>query len=140
MNTKKIFFFLLLLIGSNGMSVAQKVEIDFDKDVDFSKYKSATFLGWQDGIEKVISEFDQKRFRDAFKDELDKRNLVRVETGGDLVFALYLVIEQKPAQRHIPTTMAMVVAEDTEEDVVDGEVAIPQPVIVNLIITLAHSL
>jgi len=95
MNTKKIFFVLLLLIGSIGMSVAQKVEIDFDKDVDFSKYKSATFLGWQDGIEKVISEFDQKRFRDAFKDELDKRNMERVETGGDLVFVLYLVIEQK---------------------------------------------
>lgn len=91
----KLAILSIFIISAFGISTAQKVEIDFDKDVDFSKYKSVTFLGWQDGIEKVITEFDQKRFRDAFKVEFDKRNLERTEAGGDLMMVLYFVTEEK---------------------------------------------
>ena len=74
---------------------AQKVKVDYDKEVDFSKYKTYTFLGWQDDIDKVLNDFDKKRIKDAFKEQMDMRNLEQMESGGDMTLTLYLVIDQK---------------------------------------------
>jgi hypothetical protein len=94
MKTKFVSFIVLMLLTS-GYSIAQKVNADYDKSVDFSKYTSVSFLGWQDDIGQVIGDFDKKRFTDAFKEEFEKRNLTLVESGGDMAIALYVVAEQK---------------------------------------------
>jgi hypothetical protein len=72
---------------------AQKVNTDYDKATDFTKYTSASFLGWQEGVS--LNDFDKKRFIDAFKVEMEKRNITLVESGGDMAIALYIVAEQK---------------------------------------------
>jgi len=84
----------LILLFSAGL-LAQKVKVDFDKQVDFSKFKTYTFLGWQDDIDKLMNDFDKKRIRDAFKEQMDMRNLERVEEDADMILSLYLVIDQK---------------------------------------------
>lgn len=84
----------LILVFSAGI-FAQKVKVDFDKEVDFSKYKTYTFLGWQDDIDQIVNDFDQKRIRDAFKEQMDMRNLEKVEGNADMTLSLYLVIDQK---------------------------------------------
>jgi hypothetical protein len=93
---KKLFLLtlgLILIFSAN--LLAQKVKVDFDKEVDFSKYKTYTFLGWQDDVDQLMNDFDKKRIRDAFKEQMDMRELEMVESGADMTLSLYLVIDQK---------------------------------------------
>ena len=93
---KKLFLLtlgLILIFSAN--LLAQKVKVDFDKEVDFSKYKTYTFLTWQDDIDQLMNDFDKKRIRDAFKEQMDMRELEMVESGADMTLSLYLVIDQK---------------------------------------------
>ena len=95
MKTLKLLFLSFFLIGGISISVAQNVVTDYDKDLDFSKYTSVSFLGWQEDEGEVLNDFDKKRFMDAFKEEMEKRNLKLVESNGDMSFALYVVADQK---------------------------------------------
>ena len=94
MKTKFVSFIVFMLLTSS-YSIAQKVNTDYDKSVDFTKYTSVSFLGWQDDLGQSLNDFDKKRFTDAFKEEFEKRNLTLVESGGDMAIALYVVAEQK---------------------------------------------
>lgn len=84
-----------LILVSSTYGLAQKVTVDYDKNTDFTKYKTYSFLGWQDDLDQLLNDFDKKRFRDAFQSEMDKRNLKGVESGGDMAFSIYLVVDQK---------------------------------------------
>lgn len=74
---------------------AQKVTTDVDENVDFSKYKTYQFLGWQDDSDKILNDLDKKRMRDAFTAELESRGLKMVKSGADMAISLYLVITQE---------------------------------------------
>ena len=74
---------------------AQKVTTDVDESVDFTKYDSYQFLGWQDGSDNVMNDFDKKRMRDAFQSELKSRNLKLAESDGSLAISLYVVINKE---------------------------------------------
>ncbi len=65
MKTLKSFTILVLLAAIVSCSPV-KVVTDMDKSVDFSVYKTYSFLGWQDESDKLINDFDKKRVRDAF--------------------------------------------------------------------------
>ena len=67
---------------------AQTVTVDFDKEADFTKYKTFEFLGWQDDSDQILNDLDKKRMHDAFKDEFDKRELTHVESDGDMAVLL----------------------------------------------------
>jgi hypothetical protein len=92
---KNILIILGLLLVFSTSSFAQKVKVDLDKNADFSKYKTYQFLEWQENIDQILNDFDKKRIRDAFKSELDSRKLEMVDSDPDIVFSLYLVIDQK---------------------------------------------
>lgn len=83
----------IMLISSS--LIAQKVNIDFDKKVDFTNYKTVSFLGWQDDVGHALNDLDKKRFITAFKAEFKARNIKLVESGGDMAVALYVVAELK---------------------------------------------
>ena len=72
-----------------------KVTTDSEKTTDFSKYKSFSFLGWQNDSDKVMNDFDKKRMRDAFKNEFQKRNLKFVENNGDMAVSLFVVVRKE---------------------------------------------
>ena len=74
---------------------AQKVTTDVDESVDFTKYDSYQFLGWQDGSDNVMNDFDKKRMRDAFQSELKSRNLKLAESDGSLAISLYVVVTKE---------------------------------------------
>lgn len=76
------------------LSIAQ-VKADFDKTVDFTKIKTYSFAGWQKDSDKQMNDFDKKRVQDAFKEEFTARGLELVESGGDAVVTLYLVLDKK---------------------------------------------
>lgn len=93
----KIFALFLVAILSTSSFYAQ-VTSDYDKTVDFTKYKTYRFEGWQDNSDQLINELDKKRILESFGVEFSQRNLQYVEQGGDMIVTLYLAIDQKTSQ------------------------------------------
>jgi hypothetical protein len=84
----------LFLVATVNHTNAQ-VNFDYDKTVDFSKYKTYTFKGWEKDSDKLLSDFDKKRVEDSFTSELSERNLKMDANSSDLGITLYLVIQDK---------------------------------------------
>jgi len=93
---------LLLFIASCS---SLRVNSDYDKTADFSKYKTYSYYGWANNSDKILNQFDKERIEKAFGNEFAKRNLKFVEIGGDLVVSLHIVTEQK--QQTTATTTSM---------------------------------
>jgi len=74
-----------------------KVAIDQDKNIDFSKYETYTFLGWQNDSDKDLSEEDKLLLRDAFTKEFERRGMTRQNSGGDMEISLYIVTSKETA-------------------------------------------
>jgi hypothetical protein len=97
MNHKTIISFLgigiiAFLFSSCG---GIKVSADYDKSVDFTQYKTFEYYGWAKESNQLINDLDEKRIEDAFGKEFNSRGLTYVESGGDLVVTLFIVIQQK---------------------------------------------
>jgi len=90
---KTFFVFVFTLLTS--VQFFAQVRSDYDNTVDFNKFKTITFLGWQDNSDQLINDLDKKRILDSFGKEFEMRKLIFVEQGGDLAVTLYLVIDQK---------------------------------------------
>ena len=79
----------LMVIALSFQVNAQKVTVDLDKNVDFSKFKSITFLGWQKGSDKLLNDLDKERMRNAFISEFKSRGLEKGGEDADLAITLY---------------------------------------------------
>jgi hypothetical protein len=82
-----------------------KVVHDYDKSVDFSKYKTYEYYGWADNSDQILNQLDKDRIEKAFGMEFSKRGLMYVENNGDLIVTLYIVTQQK--QQTTATTTGM---------------------------------
>lgn len=94
MKTLKLSLPILLAILVSSCSTV-KVVTDMDATVDFSKYETYNFLGWQENSDKILNEFDKKRMRDAFISEFEARGMKPVEENGDMAVTLFIVVDQK---------------------------------------------
>ena len=83
---------LLMLFSVAGFA---QVKSDYDKEADFTVYKTYSFQGWQKDSDKQLNEFDKKRILDALKAEFDARGMTLVESDADAEVALYLVLDSK---------------------------------------------
>ena len=85
----------LLSIIFLGACSSIKVTSDFDKEVDFTKYKTFEYYGWAEESDKILNRFQRERIEAAFGDEFLKRGLKYVEGNGDMVVSLYIVVDKK---------------------------------------------
>ncbi len=87
----------LLFAGLFFLGACSSIQVvsDYDKSVDFTKFKTFEYYGWADNSDKILTPFDKQRIEKAFGEEFKKRGLTYVEEGGDLVVALYIVTENK---------------------------------------------
>lgn len=85
---------IFLLASCSGIQVTS----DFDKSVDFSKFKTYSYHGWAKDSDKLLNQFDKERIESAFKEQFDERGLTLVKEGGELVVALYIVTQEKTQQ------------------------------------------
>ena len=92
---KQLLLTLSLFLFFSAGALAQKVKVDLDKTIDFSKYKTYKFMGWQENIDSIVNDFDKKRLSGAFMEEMNKRKLELVDSDPDMLMATYLVIDQK---------------------------------------------
>ncbi|WP_194767735.1 DUF4136 domain-containing protein [Tamlana sp. I1] len=84
--------FIALLLS---VSAFAQVKSDYDKSIDFTKYKTYSFAGWEKDSDKILTDFDKKRITDAMKSQFDSRGLKLVQTGGDAAVTLYIVVNNK---------------------------------------------
>jgi hypothetical protein len=92
---KQLILLTLSVIFACGLSFGQ-ARADYDKTVDFTKYKSYFFYGWQKDCDKILNEFDRKRILDSFVAEMAKRNIqYSADTTADLAMTIYLVVDRK---------------------------------------------
>jgi hypothetical protein len=91
---KKLFSTTFLIFAISLTSLSQ-VSYDYDKSVDFSKYKTYSFLGWQKDSDTLMNQLDKQRMLDAFKNEFESRGLQYVDNGGEMMLSLYLVIKEE---------------------------------------------
>lgn len=90
----KLFGAIIVLLSIASCS-SIKVVSDVDSSVDFTKYKTFEYYGWADESDKLLNDIDKRRIESAFADEFYKRGLGIVGKDGDLIVALYIVVEQK---------------------------------------------
>lgn len=88
-------FVIILVALLSGSQLYSQVTCNYDKNVDFTTYKTYRFEGWQDESDKILNDLDKKRLLDSFSSEFKSRNLQYVKEGGDIVVTLYVVIENK---------------------------------------------
>lgn len=82
-----------------------KVTSDMDGSVDFNKYKTYQYYGWQKDSEKLLNDLDKKRIEQAFGKEFGIRGLTYVENNGDLIVTLLIVTEKKTQTTSNTTSM-----------------------------------
>jgi hypothetical protein len=104
---KKIVF---LTIGIAGLILLNscsslKVYSDVDSTVDFSKYESLEYYGWAEESDKLLTQLDKERIETAFGEEFRKRGIDIVESGGDMIVTLFIVVEQKKGATATTTSM-----------------------------------
>ena len=81
----------VLLLLAAGQSFAQKVNVDFDKDVDFSKYKTYAF---SEGTPTPVTLTNQ-RIEKAIEAQLAAKGLTRVESNADLTVVFHCAITER---------------------------------------------
>ncbi|MDX1279039.1 DUF4136 domain-containing protein [Oceanihabitans sediminis] len=90
----KIFVFVLLPVFISNNAYSQ-VKSDYDKNTDFSKYKTISFQGWEKNSDKILTDFDKKRITDALEAEFADRGVKLVENNADAEITLYIVVNKK---------------------------------------------
>ncbi len=74
---------------------AQKVNVDHDREIDFSQYET---YAWREGA-PAGSELTQRRIVGAVEEQLGSAGLERVEGEADLYLLTFAVTDQKIKQR-----------------------------------------
>ena len=85
-----ILSILILLFAVN---LQAQVTSYYDQSVDFSKYSTYSFLGWQQDSDSLLGDIDKERLQKAFKSEFDARNLSYKQSGGDMLVSLYISLD-----------------------------------------------
>ena len=86
------FLIMTLFIYSDAFSQASS---DFDRSIDFTKYKTYSYGGWQKDSGKLINDIDKERLHKAFTAEFNARGMSYAEDNGELVLTLFFVVDKK---------------------------------------------
>ncbi|GGZ12671.1 hypothetical protein GCM10007049_00440 [Echinicola pacifica] len=97
MKTLKLFgaLFIALFLTTSLTELSAQVKSDFDKDTDFTQFKTYSFAGWQKNSDEKLNEFDKKRVLESLKSEFGQRGMTYQESDADVKVALYVVLDKK---------------------------------------------
>lgn len=93
---KNLILFVIvgsLLVISSCSSIT--VTSDFDKTVDFTKFKTYSFHGWTKSSDEILTPFEKERIERAFANEFNSRGMTFVKEGGDITVALFIHTQQR---------------------------------------------
>lgn len=82
---------LLMTMCSPSISITT----DYDKSVDFSKFRTFGFLALDENSKKFVNDIDEQRLKDGVTRELEARGWKKVEGIGDAMVGFHVIVEQK---------------------------------------------
>lgn len=72
-----------------------KVSQEYDKETDFTSFKSFSFYPWDKHNDSVMSSFDKQIILSSIKLQMEKRGYKEMEKGGDLTVSTFVIFEEK---------------------------------------------
>lgn len=68
---------------------------DYDKSVDFKKFKTFSLYPWDPQLDLEINAYDKATILNSVKDQMTGRGYEYVEKNGDLVVSTFVVLQNK---------------------------------------------
>ncbi len=99
------FVLLSLVLAVLCSCDSMKVVSDYDKNVDFTQYKSIRLYGWAKNSDEILNSFNKDRIERAVIKEFQNRGHELVESDADIVVSLYVVSEEKTERTATTTHM-----------------------------------
>lgn len=82
---------VLLLASCEGI----KVTNDWDREVDFTSFKTYSLYPWDTHNDNLVNDYDKQTIIMAVKKEMDSRGYQLVQKDGDLVVSTFVVLNNK---------------------------------------------
>jgi len=82
-----------------------KVTYDYDKSFDFNEVKTFEYYGWAAESDKILNQLEKQRIEATFGEELRKRGMEYVESGGDVIVVLFVMTQEKTQYNATTTGM-----------------------------------
>jgi len=92
---KKLILLLILVPLLFSSCSSLKVASEFDPAVDFSQYKTYSFLPWNKQSDEILTNRDKESFRNALSFEMENLGYVKVDNDADLAVNIFIIIDQK---------------------------------------------
>ncbi len=94
---KNVFKSFMIIVFSTFIfePVVAQVSSDYDKEADFTTYKTYSFGGWQDDSGKIINDIDKKRLKESLQAEFSSRGMTYKALDADVIVTLFFVIDNK---------------------------------------------
>ena len=90
-------YFLLLLVPVILFSSCDSMDVfaDYDKETDFTQYKTYNFLKWPEQNEEMVNDIDKRRILTAISNEMELRGFTKIEGDADVMVNFILILEKK---------------------------------------------
>ncbi len=94
---KNLIFIALLALLTFGVGCVSSISIttDYDKEADFTQYKTFGFLKWNDESAAIVNDIDRRRLERAVTTQLELRGMKRIDGMGDTMIGFHVVVENK---------------------------------------------
>ena len=90
---KNILFLLIVSFLTSCTGV--KITNNWDKEVDFSTFKTYSLFPWDRHNDQVVNDYDKQTILTAIKTEMNKRGYRHVEKNGELIVSTFVIVEEK---------------------------------------------
>ncbi len=82
---------LLLLNSCSSIDVTN----NYDKTVDFKKFKTYSLYPWDKQNDKIINAYDKATIINSIKDQMESRGYKLVDRNGELIVSTFVLLENK---------------------------------------------
>ena len=82
---------LLFLYSCSSITVTA----DYDREVNFTAYKTFSMLKWRPENNRLVTEFDKRNIQSAVISEMKQRGYRYMEIGGELAISVFILLEDK---------------------------------------------
>ena len=90
---KKIIPVLLVLFLVSCSSLT--VYTDYDKTIDFKKFKTFSFYPWDYKHGYQINDYDKNTILNAIKSEMESKGYEHIKEGGDMIVSIFITLDNK---------------------------------------------
>lgn len=92
---KKLILFALISLALSGCDSNLKVVSDYDRSVDFTKYRTFQILPWAEELDELVSRNSQTLIDQSIKEVMTRYGYTYVEKNADLVVSTYVHLDEE---------------------------------------------